>query len=444
MNSLLVLNAKIVNEGATSEADLFIREGRIERIDSDLASLQADKVIDAAGLHLLPGLIDDQVHFREPGFTHKASIATEARAAVAGGVTSFMEMPNVSPPTVSMEHLREKCSIAGRESLANYAFYLGATNDNLEDVKSAAVDEIAGIKVFMGSSTGNMLVDNEEALENLFRHAPTLVASHCEDTPSILENERKARDQYGDNVPFELHPDIRSRDACLLSSSLAVELARRHDARLHVLHITTAEEIALFETGPVKDKKITAEACVHHLYLDDSAYESRGPLIKCNPAIKTGADRKAVVKAVNEDRIDVIATDHAPHTWEEKQGNYFDCPSGLPLIQHSLLILLELHKAGEITLENIVRKTSHAVADLYQIEKRGYLREGYWADLVLVDLEKPTTVKKNGLLAKCGWSPFDGETFSATVETTVVSGQVAWSKGQLNEEARGRALRFNR
>ena len=444
MNSLLVLNAKIVNEGTISEADLFIRGGRIERMDSDLASLEADMVIDASGLHLLPGLIDDQVHFREPGLTHKASIASESRAAVAGGVTSFMEMPNVSPPTVSMEEVREKRSIAARDSLANYSFYLGATNDNLDKIKAARVDEIAGIKVFMGSSTGNMLVDDETTLENLFQHAPCLIAAHCEDTPTILENERTARAKHGENIPFNLHPEIRSREACLLSSSLAVELARRHDARLHVLHLTTAEETELFEPGPVIGKQITAEACVHHLYLDDTAYEERGPLIKCNPAIKTQADREAVVRAVNEDRIDVIATDHAPHTWEEKQGNYFNCPAGLPHIQHSLPILLQLHRAGELSLETIVRKTSHAVADLFQIEERGYLREGYWADLVLVDLETPTTVGKDGLLAKCGWSPFEGDVFEATVETTMVSGQIAWNKGQVVENARGQALQFRR
>ncbi len=444
MNSILVLNAIIVNEGTLEERDLYARGGRIERIDPDLSSLTADEVIDASGLHLLPGLIDDQVHFREPGLTHKGTIASESRAAVAGGVTSYMEMPNSNPPTTSMERIREKLCLAGRDSSANYAFYLGATNDNIEETKTAPPNEIAGVKVFMGSSTGNMLVDDETTLENLFRHAPTLIATHCERTPIILENEQVARADHGDEVPFHLHPEIRNREACFRSSSLAVELAQRHDARLHVLHLTTAEELALFAPGPVGGKRITAEACVHHLYLDDSAYDDRGPLIKCNPAIKTAADRKALLEAVNEDRIDVIATDHAPHTWEEKQNSYFDCPSGLPLLQHSLLILLELHRTGQLSLETIVSKTSHAVADLFQVEDRGYLREGYWADFVLVDLDKPTLVTKDDLLAKCGWSPFDRQTFGASVETTVVSGQVAWRKGQLNETTRGRALTFIR
>ncbi len=444
MKSILVLNAKIVNEGKVTERDLLVRDGHIERVDSDLSSLTADEVLDASGLHLFPGLIDDQVHFREPGITHKATIASESQAAVAGGVTSYMEMPNVSPPTTSMERLREKHAIAARDSLANYSFYLGATNDNLEEIKAAPSCEIPGVKVFMGSSTGNMLVDDETILDNLFRHAPTLIATHCEDTPTILANEQAAKSKYGDEVPFHLHPEIRSREACLRSSSLAVELARRHDARLHVLHLTSAEETALFEPGPVTNKRITAEACVHHLFLDDAAYADRGPLIKCNPAIKTSADRQALIAAVNEDRIDVIATDHAPHTWAEKQNDYFTCPSGLPLIQHSLLVLLELHRAGEISLETIAQKTSHAVADLFQIENRGYLREGYWADFVLVDLKKPTTVNKDDLLAKCGWSPFEGQTFGCSIDTTVVSGQVAWSKGGLNETVRGQPIKFCR
>ena len=444
MKSILVLNAKIVNDGGIAERDLFARGGRIERIDPDLSSLTADEVIDATGLYLLPGLIDDQVHFREPGLIHKGTIASESRAAVAGGVTSYMEMPNVSPPTVTMERIREKRSIAAKDSSANYAFYLGATNDKLEDTKAAPPSEIAGVKVFMGSSTGNMLVDDETILENLFRHAPTLIATHCEHTPTILENESSARDEHGDKVPFHLHPEIRSRKACLRSSRLAVELARRHDARLHVLHLTTAEELALFKPGPVGDKRITAEACIHHLYLDDAAYAEQGPLIKCNPAVKTATDRQALLEAVNEDIIDVIATDHAPHAWEEKQNDYFRCPSGLPLIQHSLLILLELHRAGQLSLETIVTKTSHAVADLFQIEDRGYLREGYWADFVLVALDQETQVTKNGLLAKCGWSPFEGQTLGASVKTTVVSGQIAWNQGRINEASRGQALTFAR
>ena len=444
MNSLLVLNAKIVNEGSCSESDLLTRNGRIERIGPDLSSLVADEVIDASGLHLIPGLIDDQVHFREPGLTHKATIATESRAAVAGGVTSFMEMPNVSPPTTSMERLHEKLAIAGRDSIANYAFYLGASNDNLEDVKAAPPQEIAGIKVFMGSSTGNMLVDDETVLEGLFGHAPCLVASHCEDTPTILRNEAIARAEYGDEVPFHLHAEIRSREACLRSSSLAVELARRHDARLHVLHLTTAEELDLFDTGPVADKKITAEACVHHLYLEEDDYENRGAMIKCNPAVKTAKDRKALLQALNDDRIDVVATDHAPHTRDEKQADYFQCPSGLPLVQHSLPILVELYREGQLSLETIVKKTSHAVADLFQIEDRGYLREGYWADFVLIDLNQPNQVKRENLLSKCGWSPFEGETFGSTIDTTVVSGKIAWRRGRLREATRGLPMSFDR
>ncbi|MFP6854316.1 MAG: dihydroorotase [Opitutales bacterium] len=444
MKSLLVLNATIVNEGTLEERDLLVREGRIERIEGDLSSITADEVIDASGHHLLPGLIDDQVHFREPGLTHKGTIASESRAAVAGGVTSYMEMPNVSPSTTNMDRLREKLSIASHDSLANYAFYLGAANDNLEDIKTAPPSEIAGIKVFMGSSTGNMLVDDESTLENLFRHAPTLIAAHCEHTPTILENEAIARAEHGENVPFHLHAEIRSREACIRSSAMAIQLAQRHGARLHVLHLTTEEEIELFETGPVKEKKITAEACVHHLFLDNSSYVERGPQIKCNPAVKSATDREALLRALHDDRIDVVASDHAPHTWEEKKGKYFDCPSGLPLIQHSLPILLELHRAGKISLETIASKTSHAVADLFQIEDRGYLREGYWADFVLVDLNKPRPVIKDHLLSQCGWSPFAGDTFGASVETTVVSGRVAWRKGRIHEATRGLALSFER
>lgn len=439
MTRLLITGGKLVNEGTLSEKDLLIKSGRIERIEDSISPPSGTEILNAEGKLVLPGLIDDQVHFREPGLTHKACIHTESQAAVAGGVTTFFEMPNVSPPTLDMERIEEKCSIAQRDSLANYAFFLGASNENLEAVKSADPSRIAGVKIFMGSSTGNMLVDEETVLEGIFRNAPTIIATHCEDTPMILANEKQARMQFGEEVPFSEHGIIRSREACLKSSSMAVELARRENAKLHVLHITTKEELGLFAPG---DSRITAEACVHHLWFEESGYEELGSQIKCNPAIKTEKDRTAIREAVKEGRISVLATDHAPHTWEEKQNSYFNAPAGLPLIQHSLLIMMEMVKQGCFSLETVVERACHAPARLFQVLDRGYLREGYWADLVVVDPESQTVVGDSQLFSKCGWSPFSKEVFSNRIDVTIVSGQVAYRSGELDFGCRGQRVNF--
>lgn len=439
MTDLLITGGCLISDGQKQQADILIQKGRIERIAPSISAPTQAKVIDAQGQWVLPGLIDDQVHFREPGLTHKASIATEAKAAVAGGVTTFFEMPNVSPPTLDMARLEEKREIARRDSVANYAFFLGASNDNMEAVKSADPTKIAGVKVFMGSSTGNMLVDEEKVLEQIFRHAPTPIATHCEDTPTILENEQAARAKYGEKVPFSQHPLIRSREACLTSSTLAVELARKEDARLHVLHISTEEELDLFTPG---DPRITAEACVHHMWFEESSYASLGSQIKCNPAIKKDSDRQAIRQAVADGRISVLATDHAPHTWEEKQGTYFSAPSGLPLVQHTLLLMLEMVKQKDFSLETLVERACHAPARIFDVLDRGYLREGYWADIVLVNPNEETVVDQNELFSKCGWSPFAGETFSHRIERTIVSGKTAYQKGQVVDNCRGLAVEF--
>ena len=441
---LLITNARLVNEGRTREADLLVRDGRIERIDGQISAPDNARVIDAAGKHLLPGMIDDQVHFRDPGLTHKAEIATESAAAVAGGITSFMEMPNVKPPTIDADAIAEKKARAAQRSRANYAFYLGATNDNIEAIRSIDAREISGIKVFMGASTGNMLVDNDDALHAIFGAARVPVITHCEDTPTIQANEAAAREKYGEDVPMSEHPYIRSAEACYKSSSKAVALAREHGTQLHVIHLTTAKELEMFTAGPVVDKQITSEACVHHLYFDEADYADKGTLIRCNPSIKTAADRKALLQAVLDDRIDVIATDHAPHTWDEKQQSYFNAPSGLPLVQHALLTLIKYVDDGLFTLEMIARKTAHSVADRFQVIDRGYLREGYWADLTLIDTQTPTVVDEQTLYSKCGWSPFAGTTFSARIDTTIVSGQLAYHNGKIVDACRGQALQFNR
>ncbi len=439
MSDFLITGGKIVNEGTAEEKDLLVKDGRIERLEDSISPPPGTEVVDAGGKLILPGLIDDQVHFREPGLTHKACIRTESRAAVAGGITTFFEMPNVSPPTLDMERLEEKCAIAAQDSLANYAFFLGASNENVEVIKAADPAKIAGIKIFMGSSTGNMLVDEEEVLEKIFRHAPATIATHCEHTPSILENEEKARRQFGDEVPFSKHPDIRSREACLRSSRLAVELARREGARLHVLHITTEEELSLFEPG---HDRITAEACVHHLWFEESGYEELGSLIKCNPAIKTKQDRTAIRQAVADGRISVLATDHAPHTWEEKQASYFKAPAGLPLAQHSLLLMLEMVRDGCFPIETVVERACHAPTRIFDVRERGFLREGYWADLVIVDPEKETVVDESELFSKCNWSPFSGTRFSHSIDLTMVSGQVAYSGGEPKDGQTGRRVEF--
>ena len=439
MSDFLITGGKIVNEGTAEEKDLLVKDGRVERLDDSISPPPGTEVMEAGGKLILPGLIDDQVHFREPGLTHKACIHTESRAAVAGGITTFFEMPNVSPPTLDMERLEEKCAIAAQDSLANYAFFLGASNENVEVIKAADPAKIAGIKIFMGSSTGNMLVDEEEVLEKIFRHAPTTIATHCEHTPTIIENEEKARIQFGDEVPFSKHLDIRSREACLRSSSLAVELAKREGARLHVLHITTEEELSLFEPG---HDRITAEACVHHLWFEESGYEELGSLIKCNPAIKTEQDRTAIRQAVADGRISVLATDHAPHTWEEKQASYFKAPAGLPLAQHSLLLMLEMVKDGCFPIETVVERACHAPTRIFDVRERGFLREGYWADLVIVDPEKETVVDESELFSKCNWSPFSGTRFSHSIDLTMVSGQVAYSGGEPKDGQTGRRVEF--
>ena len=442
MSRILIKNARMVNEGQVREGDLLIRKGRIERIGGEIAADDA-QVIDAAGLTLMPGMIDDQVHFREPGVTHKADIASESRAAIAGGITSFFDMPNTRPQTVTLEALEDKFSLAAGRAWGNYAFYLGGTNDNIEEIRRLKPGQTCGVKVFMGASTGNMLVDDPATLEAIFRDCPTLIATHCEDTPTILANEARYREQYGEQIPIRFHPLIRSEEACWKSSSMAVDLARKHDTRLHVLHLTTAREIGLFGTGPVEDKRITAEACVHHLYFSDADYGPRGNLIKCNPAVKTADDRAALRAALADDRIDVIATDHAPHTWEEKQDpSYFKAPAGLPLVQHALCMALELVHDGDLEIVQVVQKTAHAPATLFGVRERGFLREGYWADLVLIDMDRPQTVIRDDVLYKCGWSPLEGDTLRSSVAMTFVNGELKYDRGEFVGGPNGQRLAF--
>ncbi|WP_293790520.1 dihydroorotase [uncultured Pedobacter sp.] len=444
MNTYLIKAATIVNEGQKIVADVLIKDGLIDKIGQNLAAPGAQE-INAEGQYLLPGMIDDQVHFREPGLTHKADIFTESMAAVAGGITSFMEMPNTVPNTLTQELLADKYDIAAQTSLANYSFYMGASNDNIEEVLKTDPKNVCGIKVFMGSSTGNMLVDNEKTLEHIFSKAPILVATHCEDEATIRHNLAEYKAKYGDDLTIEMHPLIRSAEACYKSSSLAVELAKRYQTRLHILHISTAKEIALFDnTIPLKNKKITAEACVHHLWFNDKDYTQKGNFIKWNPAVKTEDDQNGVLAGVLNDHIDVIATDHAPHTLAEKQQAYAQAPSGGPLVQHALPALLEMHLQGKISLEKIVEKTAHNLAICFDIEKRGFIREGYWADLVLVDLNDPWKVTKLNNFYKCGWSPFDGDTFQASITHTFVSGNLAYVKGKFTTDQIGRRLNFTR
>ena len=445
MNSILITNANIVNEGKVFEGDVLIKGKYIEKIGRDLALESVDKVIDAKGNYLLPGVIDDQVHFREPGLTHKGNIFSESRAAVAGGVTSFMEMPNTNPPTFTQQLLEEKYQIASRNSLANFSFYIGAANDNLEEVMKTNLKNVCGLKIFMGSSTGNLLVDNEKTLEGFFSRFPSLIAAHCESEPIIRKNTAEYKDKYGDNVPVEFHPLIRSEEACYQSSSFAVALAKRFGTKFHVLHISTARELSLFDnTLPLEKKKITAEACIHHMWFNDTDYTRLGTLIKWNPAVKTAKDQQAIFGGVLSDNIDVIATDHAPHTSEEKKSSYFNAPSGGPLIQHSLVAMLEFYHQQKITIEKIVQKMSHNPAILFQIKDRGFIREGYFADLVLVNLNQPWTVLKENILAKCGWSPFEKTTFKSQVTHTFVSGSLAYESGLFHEERMGERLFFNR
>ncbi|HWD89391.1 MAG TPA: dihydroorotase [Mucilaginibacter sp.] len=444
MSSILIKSATIVNERKQFVSDVLVKDGLIERIDKQI-DVKADQTINGEGLHLLPGCIDDQVHFREPGLTHKADIHSESRAAVAGGITSFMEMPNTVPNTLTQELLQQKYEIAARKSLANYSFFMGASNDNLDEVLKTDIKNVCGVKVFMGSSTGNMLVDNPTTLEHIFKESPMLVATHCEDEATIRRNLEHYKELYGENIPVEMHPLIRSEEACYLSSSMAVELAKKYNTRLHILHISTEKETHLFSNDiPLKDKRITAEACIHHLWFSDADYASKGNLIKWNPAVKKAGDREGILKAVLDDRIDVIATDHAPHTLKEKSRPYLQAPSGGPLVQHALPAMLELYHHGKISLVDIVQKMAHNVAICFQVEKRGYIREGYWADLVLVDLNNPWNVNKSNILYKCGWSPFEGTTFRSKVMHTVVSGSLAYSNERLVEDKSGMRLTFTR
>jgi dihydroorotase len=444
MKTILIKNAHIINRSKIFIGDIFIKNGFIERIDNQI-NQSADIEINAEGKYAIPGIIDDQVHFREPGLTHKADLYTESRAAVAGGVTSFMEMPNTKPPTLTQELLQEKYHIASQKSLANYSFFMGTSNNNLEEVLKINPKNVCGIKIFMGSSTGNMLVDEPSTLEKLFSRTPMLIATHCEDEAIIRANEAAFRERYGDNIPIELHPDIRSAAACLKSSGLAVELAKKHDTRLHILHISTKEELDLFRNDfPLQQKRITAEVCVHHLWFNSDDYARLGTKIKWNPAVKSREHQTALLPALLDDHLDIIATDHAPHTREEKQNTYFNAPSGAPLVQHGLNVMLELHHQGWITLEKIVEKMCHAPAVCFQIDRRGFLDEGYWADLTIVDLHKKWRVSKENLWYKCGWSPLEGQTFTGKVESTIVSGHLAYHHGEFREEKTGARLLFER
>ena len=443
-SKLLITNARLVNEGRIQDADVLIRGQRIENIAGSIAAGDGVKVLDASGGYLVPGMIDDQVHFREPGLIDKGDLATESAAAVAGGITSFMDMPNVNPRTTTREALADKYRMAGHRCTANYGFYLGASNHNVEEIKALRQGEACGIKVFMGASTGDMLVDDPLALERIFEHAPVIVVTHCEDSPMIWENEARARERFGDAVPFSEHPKIRSAEACLASSSTAVELARRHDALLHVLHLTTAVEMGLFSQAHRSEKRITAEVCVHYLWFDESRYEDLGAYIKCNPAIKTAEDRQALIDALVDGRLDVIATDHAPHTADEKRRRYFDVPSGLPLVQHAMPMLFDLAAQGYISPELIVDRTSHAPADIFGVKDRGYIREGWFADLVIVDPQRPCKVQHSNLLYKCQWSPFEGDEFSVTIDTTIVNGNIVYRDGELTKYIAGQRLQFTR
>lgn len=444
MNDIVFKDARIVNRGVIIEGDLWVRGDAIERVDAGISLPQRCTEIRVGGRYLLPGIIDDQVHFREPGMEYKATIYTESKAAIAGGVTSFMEMPNTKPPAVTQELLENKYQIASTQAWGNYSFFMGTTNDNLEEILKSDPTNVCGVKVFMGSSTGNMLVDNMEALDKLFATCPILLAAHCEDEATIRYNMAVAQEKYGTSIPPSAHPLIRSREACLISSSLGIELARKHNTRFHILHISTKEETHLFEKGPLKNKRITSEACAHHLYYTDQDYIALGNQIKCNPAIKTSYDRDAILKAVLDDRIDIIASDHAPHTWDEKSEAYAQAPSGLPLIQHTLQMMLTHYKEGRISLERIVEKMCHAPADCFQISRRGFLDEGYYADIVMLDIEKDTSVTKENILYKCGWSPLEGVALPGRIEGTWVNGVRLFEDGALTGNPAGKRLTFDR
>jgi dihydroorotase len=441
MQSTLIINATIVNEGEMYEGDVRIEGDRIERVGASLTARGGETIIDAAGRLLLPGLIDDQVHFREPGFPHKGDLASESGAAVAGGITSFFDMPNTEPQTLNSERLEEKYALARGRAYANYGFWHGASNDNLEAVKTIDPSSTPGLKIFMGASTGNMLVDNPQVLEELFKSCPTLICTHCEDQKTVEDNLAKAKAQFGESVPIQWHPRIRSHEACMRSTELAMSLARRHNARLHVLHISTAAEVQLFTPGPLLNKRITAETCVHFLHFDERHYDTLGNRIKCNPALKSVEDREGLIQAVLDDRIDILATDHAPHTLEEKSANYLRAPAGLPLVQYALPSLLERYFEGRFSLPLIVEKFCHAPAQLFGVAERGFIREGYFADLTMVNLSRPNVVTAAQVLSKVGWSPFEGYAFQSSVAATLVNGKVVWD-GKALAEPNGRRLKF--
>lgn len=444
MPSTLIRNAQIVNEGQIFRSDVFIKDGFIAQISNTIEA-SADIIIDADGKYLIPGVIDDQVHFREPGLTHKAEIYTESKAAVAGGITSFMEMPNTNPQTLTQELLEEKYKRASEVSLANYSFFMGASNDNLEEVLKTNPRNVGAVKIFMGSSTGNMLVDNRVVLEKIFKESKMLIAVHCEDEETVKANAELARQEFGEDVPIEEHPKIRSVEACYKSSSMAIELAKKHDTRLHVFHLSTAKEIELFRNDiPLEEKRITTEVCIHHLWFDDSQYAEKGTHIKWNPAVKSKRDRDQLFQALLDDKLDIIATDHAPHTLEEKDNTYFKAPSGGPLVQHALSAMLEFYHQGKISLEKVVEKMCHAPAVCFQLEGRGFIRKGYAADLVLVDLENPWEVSKENILYKCKWSPFEGTTFQSKVTHTWINGHLAFKGGHFDESQKGQRLLFDR
>jgi len=442
MKNITIINSKVVNEGSVKEQDILIKDGRIEKIDK-LIEPQGE-YIDGSGLALLPGVIDDQVHFREPGLTDKGDIHSESRAAVAGGTTTFMDMPNVLPPTLSHDLWNEKNQIAKKNSHANYSFYMGTSNTNIEEIRAIDPLEVCGVKVFMGSSTGNLLVDNPVSLENIFKDSPVLIATHCEETPMIIAKEKEFKKRYGDNIPIENHEFIRSREACLASSKKAIDLAKEFNSKLHILHVSTEDELALLTNDNIENKQISAEVCVPHLFFSSDDYLTKGARIKCNPSIKNISDKIALRKALKSGLIDFVATDHAPHDIILKGNSYFSCPSGMPSIQHTLLAVLQLVRDGDLSLEDVPKVTSHNVATRFNIKDRGYIREGYWADLVLVDLEKEQVINNKNLEYKCGWSPFEGDKFSSTIIETIINGERAYSEGKVIDTIRGKKIEFTR
>jgi len=442
--SLIIKNAKIVNKNKIYNSDVLIVDKKIKKISSNI-NVSAERILDAKGLHLFPGIIDDQVHFREPGLTHKANIYTESKAAIAGGITSYMEMPNTKPQALTQDLLEEKYQIASKKSLANYSFFMGVSNDNLNEVLKTNPKNVGGIKVFMGSSTGNMLVDNVAVLEKLFKESPTIIAVHCEDEEIVKKNLNSAIEKFGTNIPITEHPKIRSEEACFKSSSLAISLAKKHNTRLHVFHISTEKELSLFKNNTsLENKLITSEACIHHLYFDENDYKKKGSLIKWNPSVKKVSDKKALLKAVINDKIDVIATDHAPHTIDEKSKPYLQAPSGGPLVQHALPAMLELYHQKKISLQKIIEKMCHNPAICFNVEKRGFIKEGYYADLILVNLNSPWKVNKENLLYKCNWSPFEGDIFKSKITHTIVNGNIVYDNGVFYEENKGMRLTFER